>query len=63
MMTEEFKSGEITYFRTVYEHGGSRIWAENEKGNKKLIADTYSPKMIRDIFWLTIRGNKEILDV
>lgn len=36
--------------RTVYDHGGSRIWAEDEKGNRELIADTYDKKFSDIIF-------------
>ena len=32
--------------RTLYEHGGSRIFVEKDGGGKKLIADTYQPEEI-----------------
>lgn len=52
-------------YQTIYEHGGSRIWAEDDKG-RHLIADTYgdNPNMAIAVFnfldkWLKARGGEE----
>jgi hypothetical protein len=34
----------ITLKQRIYDHGGSRIWQENAKGERQLIADTYEDK-------------------
>jgi hypothetical protein len=41
--------------RTIYPHGGSRIWLEDASGHRELLADTYEPKEISDIVFEAIK--------
>lgn len=45
--------------RTVYEHGGSRIWKEEENGSRELIADTYGQPLTDIIFEAVIRAERQ----
>lgn len=47
-----------TLKRTVYDHGGSRIWFEDEKGNRELVADTYG-QPFTDIIFEAIKASPQ----
>lgn len=60
-------SKEANLRQDIYEHGGSRIWIEEDDGTRSLVADTYTTaelsKAIRDFIlaWLIEKNRKEKL--
>ena len=39
-----------------YEHGGARLWLENENGHRDLVVDIYEPKERREAIIAALIG-------